>query len=76
MKTDHILLATDLSLGARHAYPHAAGMAKVLDARVTLFHVDETAYYGFHTSTEILQLGQGHATAHAIYGCHGDMIKG
>ncbi|MBN1947146.1 MAG: universal stress protein [Bradymonadales bacterium] len=55
MKTEHILLATDLSAAARQAYPHAAGLAKATGARITLFHVDETAYYSFRSSAEVLQ---------------------
>lgn len=38
----HILVATDLSAAACHAYPHAAAWAKAHGARVTLLHVDDS----------------------------------
>ena len=41
MKINHIVIASDLSQLARHAYPVALGLAKVCDARLTLLHVDD-----------------------------------
>lgn len=41
MKLDHIIVATDLSDSARLAYAHAAGLAKMSGARMTLLHVDD-----------------------------------
>jgi nucleotide-binding universal stress UspA family protein len=53
MNLDHILLATDLSEAARLAYGHAAGLARLLGARLTLLNVDEVSHFGFHTSSEL-----------------------
>jgi nucleotide-binding universal stress UspA family protein len=50
----HILVATDLSLAARHAYRHAVVLAKSFDSRVRLIHVDETPTMGFHSSKELI----------------------
>jgi|GEM_PF-1547815 len=42
----HIVVATNLSDGARRAHAHAASLAKSFDASVTLLHVDELASGG------------------------------
>ena len=39
----HIVVATNLSDGARRAHAHAAALARALEASVTLLHVDELA---------------------------------
>ena len=43
MPITHIVVATDLSPAAALSYPHAAGIAQSLGARVTLLSVDELA---------------------------------
>ncbi len=44
----HIVVATNLSDGARRAHAHAAALAKAFGATVTLLHVDEFASSRLH----------------------------
>ncbi len=55
MEAKHILLATDLSDGSLVSHAVTAALAKLLGARVTLFHADEFANFAYHTG---LDLGQ------------------
>jgi nucleotide-binding universal stress UspA family protein len=41
LKINHVIVASDLSDLARTAYPHAAAMARALNADITLLHVDD-----------------------------------
>ena len=68
MKIRHILIATDLSETSRRAYPYAAALARLDNARVTLIHVNEASLYAQHTAAELLEYLEqiGHAAADAL----------
>ncbi|MEX1183264.1 MAG: universal stress protein [Gemmatimonadota bacterium] len=42
MNLSHILVATDLSREAMSCIPHVAGLARLVEARITLLHVVES----------------------------------
>ncbi len=52
MKLKNIVLASDLLDSSRVALAHAAGVAKVTGATLTLLHVDEIAAMGVHDAPE------------------------
>ena len=50
----HIVVATDLSAASAATYSHAAGLAQVFDARVSLVYVDELAAFSLRTSQQVV----------------------
>lgn len=58
-RLNHIVVATNLSEGARRAHAHAAALATAFEARVTLLHVDE---FGAGSGGEAIDVGDYMAT--------------